>query len=242
MKRFDDRKLKPKLTPMMQQWQKIKNQYPDYVLFFIAGDFYECFNEDAKIASDILNITLTARNIGEKKFPLAGVPYHAVDAYIAKMVQSGNKVAIVEQLEDPKFAKKIVKRGVVQLVTRGTITLPESLGKSRNNYLVSIKREQGIYGLAALDLSTGEFLVTDFDEDNAVNLLEVELTRLKPSEIIVEGELWKSLNIYSDAQFLRFSKTSLFCSASSKHSKMWDSDTSISVNTQQHFLAAKLSE
>ncbi|MHA1346104.1 MAG: DNA mismatch repair protein MutS [Candidatus Heimdallarchaeaceae archaeon] len=200
MKRFDDRKLKPKLTPMMQQWQKIKNQYPDYVLFFRAGDFYECFNEDAKIASDILNITLTARNIGEKKFPLAGVPYHAVDAYIAKMVQSGNKVAIVEQLEDPKFAKKIVKRGVVQLVTRGTITLPESLGKSRNNYLVSIKREQEIYGLAALDLSTGEFLVTDFDEDNAVNLLEVELTRLKPSEIIVEGELWKSLNIYSDAQ------------------------------------------
>ncbi len=200
MKRFDDRKLKPKLTPMMQQWQKIKNQYPDYVLFFRAGDFYECFNEDAKVASDILNITLTARNIGEKKFPLAGVPHHAVDAYIAKMVQSGNKVAIVEQLEDPKFAKKIVKRGVVQLVTRGTITLPESLGKSKNNYLVAIKKEQGIYGLAALDLSTGEFLVTDFDEENAVNLLEVELTRLKPSEIIVEGELWKSLDIYSDAQ------------------------------------------
>ncbi|MHA1201187.1 MAG: DNA mismatch repair protein MutS [Candidatus Heimdallarchaeaceae archaeon] len=200
MKRFDDRKLKPKLTPMMQQWQKIKNQYPDYILFFRAGDFYECFNEDAKVASDILNITLTARNIGEKKFPLAGVPYHAVDAYIAKMVQSGNKVAIVEQLEDPKFAKKIVKRGVVQLVTRGTITLPESLGKSKNNYLVAIKREQGIYGLAALDLSTGEFLVTDFEEEDAINRLEVELTRLQPSEILVESDLWKSLNIYSDTQ------------------------------------------
>jgi len=81
MKRFDDRKLKPKLTPMMQQWQDIKKQHKEYILFFRAGDFYECFNEDAKIASEVLNITLTSRTLGEKKFPLAGVPYHAVDAY-----------------------------------------------------------------------------------------------------------------------------------------------------------------
>ena len=200
MKRFDDRKLKPKLTPMMQQWKDIKNQYPGYILFFRAGDFYECFNEDATIASEVLNITLTARTVGERKFPLAGVPYHAVDAYIAKMVQSGNKVAIVEQLEDPKFAKKIVKRGVVQLVTRGTITLPESLGKGRNNYLAAIHKASDILGLAALDLSTGEFLVTDFDDINAANLLEVELTRLKPSEILVEENLWNSLGIYLDRQ------------------------------------------
>ncbi|MHA1224067.1 MAG: DNA mismatch repair protein MutS, partial [Candidatus Heimdallarchaeaceae archaeon] len=136
MKRFDDRKLKPKLTPMMQQWKEIKNKYPEYIIFFRAGDFYECFNEDAKIASEVLNITLTARTVGEKKFPLAGVPYHAVDSYIAKMVQNGYKIAVVEQLEDPKTAKKIVKRGVVQLITRGTITLQESLSRSNNNYLV----------------------------------------------------------------------------------------------------------
>ncbi|MHA1707826.1 MAG: DNA mismatch repair protein MutS [Candidatus Heimdallarchaeaceae archaeon] len=198
MKRFDDRKLKPKLTPMMQQWREIKNKYPEYIIFFRAGDFYECFNEDAKIASEVLNITLTARTVGEKKFPLAGVPYHAVDSYIAKMVQNGYKIAVVEQLEDPKTAKKIVKRGVVQLITRGTITLQESLSRSNNNYLVSISRESKIFGLAALDLSTGEFLVTDFDDSSALNSLEVELARLSPSEILVEKELWDSLGIYFD--------------------------------------------
>ncbi|MCG3215147.1 MAG: DNA mismatch repair protein MutS [Candidatus Heimdallarchaeota archaeon] len=200
MKQFDDRKLRPKLTPMMQQWQDIKKQYTDYILFFRAGDFYECFNEDAKIASKVLNITLTARTLGEKKFPLAGVPYHAVDAYIAKMVEGGYRVAVVEQLEDPKVAKKIVKRGVVQLVTRGTITLPESLTKGRNNYLSSIYKEGEMLGFAALDLSTGEFLVTDFEGDAAQNLLEVELSRLNTSEIIVQEELWSKLGFYHDQQ------------------------------------------
>ncbi len=193
MKRFDDRKLKPKLTPMMQQWQDIKKQYSDYIIFFRAGDFYETFNEDAKIASEVLNITLTARTIGEKKFPLAGVPYHAVDSYIAKMVENGYKIAIVEQLEDAKAAKKLVKRGVVQLITRGTITLPESLSRGQNNYLVAINKFSNIYGLAALDLSTGEFLVSDVEGDKALNLLNVELSRLKPSEIILEEQLSKEL-------------------------------------------------
>jgi DNA mismatch repair protein MutS len=200
MKQFDDRKLKPKLTPMMQQWQDIKKQNSDYVLFFRAGDFYECFNEDAKLASEVLNITLTARTVGERKFPLAGVPYHAVDAYVAKMVQNGYKVAIVEQLEDPKVAKKIVKRGVVQYVTRGTITLPESLSKGQNNYLTSIRKEGTTFGFAALDLSTGEFLVSDFQGDNGKNLLELELARLNPAEILIEESLWRSLNFTIDLQ------------------------------------------
>ena len=200
MKRFDDRKLKPKFTPMMQQWQDIKKEYPDYILFFRAGDFYECFNEDAKTASKVLNFPLTARTLGEKKFPLAGVPYHAVDAYIAKMVENGYRVAVVEQLEDPKVAKKVVKRGVVQLVTKGTITLPESLSKGQNNYLVSIYKEGEILGFAALDLSTGEFIVTDFEGEAAQNLLEVELTRLNPSEIIVQEDIWSRLDIYHDHQ------------------------------------------
>ncbi len=200
MKRFDDRKLKPKFTPMMQQWQDIKKEYPDYILFFRAGDFYECFNEDAKTASKVLNITLTARTLGERKFPLAGVPYHAVDAYIAKMVENGYRVAVVEQLEDPKVAKKVVKRGVVQLVTKGTITLPESLSKGQNNYLSSIYKEGDILGFAALDLSTGEFIVTDFEGESAQNLLEVELTRLNPSEIIVQEHIWTQLGIYHNYQ------------------------------------------
>ncbi len=198
MKQFDDRKLKPKLTPMMQQWQDIKKQHPDYIIFFRAGDFYETFNEDAKIASEILNITLTGRTIGEKKFPLAGVPYHAVDAYIAKMVENGYKVAIVEQLEDAKTTKKLVKRGVVQLITKGTITLPESLSKGQNNYLVAINKVSNIYGLSALDLSTGEFLVLDFEGDKAINLLNVELTRINPSEIILEEQLKKDLKEFGE--------------------------------------------
>lgn len=198
MKSFDDRKLKPKLTPMMQQWQDIKKEYSEYIIFFRAGDFYETFNEDAKIASKVLNITLTARTLGEKKFPLAGVPYHAIDAYIAKMVENGYKIAMVEQLEDPKTAKKIVKRGVVQLISRGTITLPESLAMGHNNYLVAIYKEGDLIGLSALDLSTGEFLVTDFEGVKAKNLLEVELNRLNPSEIIVTQEFWEKLNIYFD--------------------------------------------
>lgn len=200
MKRFDDRKLMPKLTPMMQQWQDIKKQYSEYIIFFRAGDFYETFNEDAQIASRVLNITLTARTLGEKKFPLAGVPYHAVDAYIAKMVENGYKVAMVEQLEDPQTTKKIVKRGVVQLISRGTITLPESLAKGHNNYLAAIYKEGNLIGLSALDLSTGEFLVTDFEGEKAKNLLEVELTRLNPSEIIVTQEFWIKLNIYFNQQ------------------------------------------
>jgi len=200
MKRFDDRKLMPKLTPMMQQWQDIKKQYSEYIIFFRAGDFYETFNEDAQIASRVLNITLTARTLGEKKFPLAGVPYHAVDAYIAKMVENGYKVAMVEQLEDPQTTKKIVKRGVVQLISRGTITLPESLAKGHNNYLAAIYKEGNLIGLSALDLSTGEFLVTDFEGEKAKNLLEVELTRLNPSEIIVTQEFWVKLNIYFNQQ------------------------------------------
>ncbi len=200
MKRFDDRKLMPKLTPMMQQWQDIKKQYSEYIIFFRAGDFYETFNEDAQIASRVLNITLTARTLGEKKFPLAGVPYHAVDAYIAKMVENGYKVAMVEQLEDPQTTKKIVKRGVVQLISRGTITLPESLAKGHNNYLAAIYKEGNLIGLSALDLSTGEFLVTDFEGEKAKNLLEVELTRLNPSEIIVTQEFWAKLNIYFNQQ------------------------------------------
>ncbi len=193
MKKFDDRLEHPKLTPMLQQWKDIKSQYPDHIIFFRAGDFYETFNEDAQIASETLNITLTSRKTGEINWPLAGVPFHAVEGYISKMVESGYKVAMVEQLEDAKFTKKLVKRGVTQIVTKGTIMLPESLGKL-NNYLTAINREEKGLGLSALDLSTGEFFVIDFQEDS-LEKLSVELTRLNPSELLVEKNLFSKLGL-----------------------------------------------
>ncbi|MHA1305266.1 MAG: DNA mismatch repair protein MutS, partial [Candidatus Heimdallarchaeaceae archaeon] len=136
MKRVDNRKKKDNLTPMQRQWIEIKNKYPDYIIFWRLGDFYETFREDAKIASKALNITLTSRKTADSEWELAGVPHHAVDSYLARMVDQGFKIAVVEQLEDPSKAKKIVRRGVVRLVSKGTVTAPESLGKA-NNYLVS---------------------------------------------------------------------------------------------------------
>ena len=190
MKRFDDSH-KKKLTPMQKQWLEVKKQYPEHIIFWRLGDFYETFKEDAITTSKALNITLTSRKTAETEWPLAGVPYHAVDSYLARMVEQGYKVAIVEQLEDPSKAKTIVKRGVVRLVSKGTVLAPESLKKS-NNFLIAISKENDKYGLAALDLSTGDFYVTDFSDEAS---LDVEFTRLSPAEIIIEKELWETLNL-----------------------------------------------
>ncbi len=192
--------IRAELTPMMKQWYNIKKNYPDHIIFFRAGDFYETFYKDAKIASRVLNITLTAKKLGDRTpIPMAGVPYHSVDSYLTKMVEKGYKVAIVEQLEDASEAKTIVKRGVTQLITRGTITLSESFDK-KNNYLVALSKEESSIGFSALDLSTGEFLVTSLTghNSNPLEKLEVEITRLSPSEIIVEQNLWKKLDLYID--------------------------------------------
>ncbi|RLG13579.1 DNA mismatch repair protein MutS [Candidatus Pacearchaeota archaeon] len=190
MKRFDDSH-KKKLTPMQKQWLEVKKQYPEHIIFWRLGDFYETFKEDAITTSKALNITLTSRKTAETEWPLAGVPYHAVDSYLARMVEQGYKVAIVEQLEDPSKAKTIVKRGVVRLVSKGTVLAPESLKKS-NNFLIAISKENDKYGLAALDLSTGDFYVTDFSDEAS---LDVEFTRLSPAEIVIEKELWETLNL-----------------------------------------------
>ncbi|MHA1400577.1 MAG: DNA mismatch repair protein MutS [Candidatus Heimdallarchaeaceae archaeon] len=191
MKRVDNRKKKDNLTPMQRQWIEIKNKYPDYIIFWRLGDFYETFREDAKIASKALNITLTSRKTADSEWELAGVPHHAVDSYLARMVDQGFKIAVVEQLEDPSKAKKIVRRGVVRLVSKGTVTAPESLGKA-NNYLVSISKENDIYGLSAIDISTGEFLASNF---LLLSKLDVELARLAPTEILVEKEFWDNLDL-----------------------------------------------
>jgi DNA mismatch repair protein MutS len=149
-------------TPMMRQYLEIKSGYSDAILFFRMGDFYEMFLDDALTASRILDITLTSRNKGSgDEIPFCGVPYHSVTPYIAKLIENGFKVAICEQVEDPKQAKGIVRREVVRVITPGLLIESESLSPDENNYLLSLHQgEQSQWGVAWLDLSTGEFRVT----------------------------------------------------------------------------------
>ena len=145
-------------TPLMQQHKAIKAKYPDAVLLFRVGDFYETFGQDAIIASQVLGITLTKRNNGGAAMSdLAGFPYHALDTYLHKLVKAGYRVAICDQLEDPKSVKGIVKRGVTEMVTPGTATNDKLLDFTSNNFLASIHITNDQYGLAFLDISTGEF-------------------------------------------------------------------------------------
>jgi len=170
------------LTPMMQQYLRIKNQYPDALLFFRLGDFYELFGDDARVASKVLEITLTTRDRNaENPIPMCGVPYHAVDGYLEKLVQQGFKVAICEQLEDPRKAKGVVKRDVIRVVTPGTF-LEANVEAGSNIFLAAAAVEDSQYGLAVVDLSTGEFKVTLIDDRNG---FQDELARIKPAEILI---------------------------------------------------------
>jgi DNA mismatch repair protein MutS len=173
------------LTPMMRQYLEIKADYPDTILFFRMGDFYEMFLDDAVKASRILDIALTSRNKNASgaDVPLCGVPYHSVTPYIARMIEAGEKVAICEQVEDPKTAKGIVKRRVVKVVTPGLVVDSESLSPKENNYLLAIFNGSGTRrGLAFLDLSTGEFRVTELESADAA---AAELLCVNPREIIL---------------------------------------------------------
>ena len=143
---------------MIKQYLQIKSQYPDSILFFRMGDFYEMFFEDAHVGSKELDIALTSRNKGQKdSVPLCGIPYHAAETYISKLLQKGYKVAICDQVEDPKLAKGIVKREVVRVFTPGLSTDSLHLGTGENNYLMGFCAEGEVFGLAFLDISTGEF-------------------------------------------------------------------------------------
>jgi DNA mismatch repair protein MutS len=149
------------LTPMMQQYVDIKEQYKDCILFFRLGDFYEMFFDDAETASRELEITLTGRDCGlEERAPMCGVPFHSVEPYISKLVNKGYKVAICEQVEDPALAKGIVKREVIRVVTPGTVTEASMLDEKKNNFLLSIYNNKYFFGLASVDVSTGELLTT----------------------------------------------------------------------------------
>lgn len=171
-------------TPVMQQYLKIKQENPEILLWYRLGDFYETFFEDAEIMSRELELTLTGRDAGAKlgRVPLAGIPYKAAEGYLEKLVQKNYKVAICEQLEDPKFAKGLVKRGIVRIVTAGTLTESNLLKQNSNNYICAIYKDEktNLFGFSYTDISTGEFKTTQAP----LNLIMAELARLNPSEIV----------------------------------------------------------
>ena len=174
------------LTPMVHQYSRIKSQYPDMILMFRLGDFYEMFNEDAQVASRVLEIALTKKHIGNgRTMPLAGIPYHALDSYLAQFIKAGYKVAICEQLEDPRKAIGVVRRDVVRVVTPGTLVESDILDEKLNNYLAAVATEKGTWGLAYVDLSTGRFVVGEFDSRQAGEELATELMTLQPAEVLV---------------------------------------------------------
>jgi len=185
------------LTPLMRQYQEIKQAHQDSIVFFRVGDFYEMFFSDAEEASKILNITLTSREKNSAHpVPLCGIPYHAANVYIAKLLKHGRNVALCEQVEDPKMAKGLVRREVVRLYTPGTLIDPELLDSSQSNYLCCIslssaKAKGGPgyqFGLAVVDLSTGEFYISEFLEDHAAREFFDEIVRLSPQEILIPEE------------------------------------------------------
>jgi DNA mismatch repair protein MutS len=174
-------------TPMIRQYLEIKERHRDAILFFRLGDFYEMFFEDAKVASKALNIALTSRNKGkEDSVPLCGVPYHAAQSYIDELILQGHKVAICEQVEDPKLAQDIVKREVIQIVTPGLITDGDTLSAKDNNFLLSIAKDGTKWGVSYLDISTGEFNATQV---GGLRGLEDEITRIKPKEVLIPDDL-----------------------------------------------------
>ena len=186
------------LTPMLRQYYSIKQQHQDALLLFRLGDFYEMFGADAEIGSRVLDIALTSREMGKgKELPMCGVPYHAVEGYLAALLRAGYKVAICEQVEDPKTAKGVVKREVTRVITPGTVIEPQLLDDKANNYLTAICRHQRHYGLAVVDVSTGYFAVTEIKGTGAEDKLWNELERLAPAECLLDPSLegdpsWKA--------------------------------------------------
>ncbi len=178
------------LTPMMRQYLEIKEQYGDAILFFRLGDFYEMFMEDAKKASNILEITLTGRDAGlAEKIPMCGIPYHAANTYIRKLLDKGLKVAICEQVEDPKLTKGIVKREVTRIITPGTIMEELSLNEKANNFIGSIVIADEYYGIAYADITTGEFMATAIPKYEGIEAVYNEAERLDLKEVVINEKL-----------------------------------------------------
>ena len=178
------------LTPMMQQYMKTKEEYKDCILFYRLGDFYEMFFDDAKIVSKELELTLTGKNCGlEERAPMCGVPYHAVEGYLSRLVSKGYKVAICEQMEDPALAKGLVRREVVRIVTPGTNLSEQSLDESRNNYIMSIVYVSDRFGISFADVTTGDYFVTEVD---SARKLTDEMYKFTPREVVCNEALMMS--------------------------------------------------
>ena len=174
------------ITPMMQMYLDTKEKYKDCILFYRLGDFYEMFFDDAIVCSNELELTLTGKDCGlEERAPMAGIPHHAINTYIPKLVEKGYKVAICEQLEDPKQAKGIVKRDVVKIITPGTITELTMLDDKKNNYIASLVYDMKRCAIAFCDVSTGEFLVSTMIGMDVNQKIQNEIARIAPSEIVL---------------------------------------------------------
>jgi len=185
-------------TPLMKQYFSVKSKHPDAILLFRVGDFYETFGTDAIKASEILGITLTRRANGSAAFvELAGFPYHALDTYLPKLVRAGQRVAICEQLEDPKLAKKIVKRGITELITPGVSLNDNVLNHRENNFLAAVHIEKQIAGVAFLDISTGEFLISEGTFEYTDQLLN----NFQPKEVLYEK---RKGNLFTEAFGTKF--------------------------------------
>ena len=178
----------PETTPMMQQYLRMKELHPDCILFFRLGDFYEMFNEDAKLAAKELDLTLTTRDRGKDKAeqtPMCGVPYHSAESYIARLVAKGYKVAICEQMEDPAKAKGLVKRDIIRVVTPGTVIESSMLQDDKNNYIASVFLKGGAAGLCFADVSTGTAHITELKREKIAPAVIAELCRYNPSEVLM---------------------------------------------------------
>jgi DNA mismatch repair protein MutS len=168
---------------MIEQYLQVKEQHQDCILFFRLGDFYEMFFEDARLASRELDIVLTGRDAGqEEKVPMCGIPYHSANNYIARLISRGYRIAVCEQVEDPKVAKGIVKREVTRIITPGTVMDDNILSESRNNYLAAVIVENDANALAYIDVSTGDFWVSQFSGEDKDLEVQNELLRLSPAE------------------------------------------------------------
>lgn len=177
------------LSPMMQQYFDIKKQYPDTILFFRLGDFYEMFYDDAKLVSRELELTLTGRDCGqEERAPMCGVPFHSYESYLARLVAKGYKVAICEQMEDPALAKGLVKRDIVRVITPGTVLESSMLDETRNNFICSLCVSGTIAGVCFADISTGELHATTLRDGNLTEQLKNELSRFSPREILINPD------------------------------------------------------
>ncbi|MBE5738411.1 MAG: DNA mismatch repair protein MutS [Clostridiales bacterium] len=197
------------ISPMMSHYLETKTKYPDAVLFYRLGDFYEMFFEDAELCARELELTLTGKDCGlEKRAPMCGIPHHAAEGYIARLLDKGYKVAVCEQLTEPKKGVKIVERDVVRVITPGTIIDSSMLDENKNNYIASIYKEKDNIGISIIDISTGKFIVTEFTGDNILSQTNDYLVSVRPSEVILNNEMKSYYDMLPGvvAQFLPISQ------------------------------------